>query len=55
MAFLARLAARGIEEARSAFDANKGFYLKMAKALPALAEIDLTIAELALREMENAR
>ncbi len=55
MAFLARLAARGNEEARSAFDANKGFYLKMAKALPALVEIDLTIAELALREMENAR
>jgi hypothetical protein len=55
MAVLARLAARGNEEARSTYEANKVFYLKMAKALPTLVEIDLTIAELALRETESAR
>jgi hypothetical protein len=53
MAFAARLAARGHKDAKEIWDTNKGFYLKMAKALPALAEIDLTLAELALRENES--
>lgn len=51
----ARLAARGNDKARSIFQTNKSFYLKMAKALPSLIEIDLTIAELALREIENTK
>lgn len=55
MAFFARLAARGNIEAKASFEINQVFYQKMAKALPALVEIDLTIAELALREMENAK
>lgn len=53
MAIAARMAARGSEDARAVFEANKGFYLKMARALPSLVEIDLTIAELALRQIEN--
>lgn len=53
MAFAARLAARGYNDAKEIWESNKGFYLKMAKALPALAEIDLTLAELALRESES--
>ncbi len=55
MAFMARLAARGNQEARSTYEINKIFYLKMAKALPTLVEIDLIIVELALREMESPR
>ena len=55
MAIAARMAARGNEEARSIFETNKGFYLKMARALPDLIEIDLTIVELALREIENTK
>lgn len=53
MAFAARLAARGSEEARLIFETNKSFYLRMAKALPSLIEIDITIAELALRKTES--
>ena len=55
LALAARMAARGNEEARSIFETHRGFYLKMTRALPSLIEIDLTIAELALREIENPK
>lgn len=55
LALAARMAARGDEEAKSIFETNRGFYLKMTQALPSLIEIDLTIAELALREIENPK
>jgi len=53
MALAARLAARGHSAAKIAWDSNQSFYLKMARALPSLVEIDLTIAELALRQIES--
>jgi hypothetical protein len=53
MALAARISARGDSRALEIWEANKSYYIKMAKALPALVEIDLTIAELALRQIES--
>jgi hypothetical protein len=53
MALAARTASRGSLPSLTLWEANKSYYLKMAKALPSLVEIDLTIAELALRQIES--
>ncbi len=51
-ALAARLAARGNVGAKTIFDRVRPFYLKMSIASPFLVEMDLAIAELALREIE---
>jgi hypothetical protein len=46
-------ARRGSVEAIKLWNLHKDFYLRMAKALPSMVEMDVVLAEITTREMEK--